>query len=493
MHSYVSIQLDDKSRQPLYRQLHGQLKHLILEQVVAPHEKLPPIRRMAALLKINPGTVAQAYRLLEQENLVYSRTGSGTFAGSPETPGITPLLRKADPEFDISGLDMMDRGQLEVAGDAINLASVTPTPELFPIDDFKAILNEVLDRDGGNAFGYQESQGFYPLRESVAIYLGLNGIKTHPDEIQVISGAQQGIDILAKSLLKFGDPILTESPTYTGAIAAFKSRGAQIIPVSMDHDGINLEELRQKIDLYQPRFLYIMPVFQNPTGTCYSEKKKSAVLDLCREKNLLVIEDDSFTELVYDNKPRYPIKTMDTDHQVVYIKSFSKIFMPGMRVAFLLAPPGIIPRLVAAKHTSDISTSGLMQRAFDLYLRKDLWRKQITAMRTLYQRRYDNMLKSLKKHLPAEIHYHRPGGGLMLWLQLPRECSSTRLYELCLAQRVIITPGGLFYPDNRESPSFRLSFAAVHSGDMEEGIRQVARCCEQILSRPKRNEVSPLL
>ncbi len=496
MESFVSIHLDKKSMVPLYQQLHQELKARILQGAITENEKLPSIRKLAGLLGVNNVTIVNAYRLLEQEQLVYSQIGSGTYVKA-----VQPIFNNNIPpeedlyETEIPELKIMDQGQIQLTGNAINFASAVPTPELFPVEEFKSILNEVLDRDRGNAFGYQESQGFYPLRESVAQYFLHYGITTDADHIQVISGAQQGIDIIAKSLLKYGDFVITENPTYTGAMAAFKSRGAKIIPINIESDGISISQLQDVILQYHPKLIYVMPNFQNPTGFCYSQAKMQTLLKICQKENIYIIEDDSFTELSYDGLERHPLKMLDSDHRVIYIKSFSKIFMPGLRIAFLIAPADIISGLVAAKHTSDISTSGLMQRAFDLYLRKNSWKKHIHFMKNVYQQRYQQALKSMNDHFPEDVSYYEPSGGLAFWISLPSEYSANLFYQYCLGREVIITPGSLFYPDSRDNHHFRLSFAAVYPDEIEMGIARINSCYQDFCHTvsQKRATFSPLL
>ncbi len=498
MEIFVSIQLNKRSSLPLYQQLAQQIKNLIFESQLKPDEKLPPIRKLAARLGVNNVTVVNAYRQLEQDGLLYSKVGSGTYV-KPYPPSrganaltVTPPF--SGLEYSIPGLNIMDQGQLHIPSGSYNFASAIPTPELFPVADFKQILNEVLDRDGGSAFAYQEGQGYFPLRESLSRYLKDNGIGADESSIQVISGAQQGIDIIAKSLLKPGDFVITENPTYTGAIAAFKSRGARIVPAVLKEDGISIEYLQDVIEKYRPRLMYIIPNFQTPTGICYSEEKKKALLKLCQAYNIIIIEDDSFTDLSYYTQ-RLPIKIMAGADKVIFIKSFSKILMPGLRLAFLLAPNNVIPGLLKAKHSSDISTPGLIQRAFDLYLRKGLWEKHLEYMKEKYQQRYHVMLEAMTNYLPPEITYSKSGGGLSFWLKLPAGGSSNHFYTRCLEKKVIISPGSLFSAsDERDSEYFRLSFAGLYPDEIVKGIQALSEAYEyrqnQLLAR---NSYSPLL
>jgi len=488
---FVSLQLDKNSSMPLYQQLAQQLQGLINSGRLQAEEKLPPIRKLAGHLGINNITVVNAYRQLEQDGLLYSRVGSGTYVRPSSRVQDFSLPNASEgSDYNLPGLNIMDQGRLQIPDGAYNFASAIPNPELFPVADFKDILNQVLDRDGGSAFAYQEGQGYFPLRESLSTYLLNSGIQADESCIQVISGAQQGIDIIAKSLLEAGDYVITENPTYTGAIAAFKSRGARIVPAPLEEDGVSLNALQEILEKYRPRLMYVIPNFQTPTGICYSQEKKLALLKLAKTYNFFLIEDDSFTDLSYSGQP-HAIKLLDEEHRVIFIKSFSKILMPGLRLAFLLAPGSIIPGLLRAKHSSDISTPGLIQRAFDLYLRKGLWNRHLEYMKKIYQQRYYLMLEAMKSHLPEEITYNQPGGGLSFWLRLPSGSSANYFYTRCLEKQVIISPGSLFSAsEERDSEYFRLSFAGLYPEDIGTGIQALSRSCRPGSSDPL---YSPLL
>jgi len=490
----VTIQFNRNSDIPLYLQLFWHLKRLIQEGVFEGDEKLPSIRKMAKELGVNNITVVNAYKQLEKEGMAYSRVGSGTYVS----------FVSSQPENIDTGLDennnlkMMKREQLPVKPEVINFSSSTPTPELFPVEQFKTLINRVLDRDRGNAFGYHEIQGYQPLRQSICRYLESYSIETYVDSIQVISGAQQGIDVVSKALIDFGDCIFVESPTYRGAIEAFRSRGARIVEIPIEEDGIDLEELERKLVIYKPRFIYVIPNFQNPTGWSYSDDKKRKLLELIKGYNTFIVEDDFLSELGFSGKKNLPLKSLDRDEKVIYIKSFSKIFMPGLRLGFMAVPGGLWNKILSAKHASDISTSGLLQRTFDLYLRENLWAKHIAYMREIYRNRYKVFIKAVKEKFPSNIYYKNPEGGLHLWFKLPEGYFAGELYNRCLKEDVLITPGALFYAMNSEDIYFRMSFAAVYPEQIEKGVSIVAGILKDYLSEkpffPYRTEgYSPFL
>lgn len=478
---FAQLHLDKQSEQHLYIQLYQQLKEMIEAGKLEEYQKLPPIRQMAELLDVNNVTVVNAYKLLEEEGLVLKKVGSGTY--------VAPVQKMDKDEIFLDEeIQLMNQGQVPFKQNMISFATATPDPDLFPIQDVKKAINQVLDRDGGEVFAYQESLGYQPLREAFQQYLQKKGIACQVKNIQVVSGAQQGIDILAKAFLNHGDVVFTEEPTYNGALSAFKSRGARIVTIPIREDGIDLDVLRAKLDEYQPKFIYLMSMFQNPTGYSYSPEKKAALLQLSRERELLLVEDDCVGDLNFSATPMEPLKAMAGAEQVIYIKSFSKIFLPGFRIAFMVLPDASINRMMAAKHTSDISSSGLIQRTFDLLLRKGLWEKHIEEMRKTYQEKYRVFVKLLEEYLPWQVHYIVPGGGLNFWLVLPEGFSSNRLYKRCLAEGVSFVPGSVFFPDGRPNRYLRLSIASVEDEAMVQGIRILASVCREFLNDEQQGE-----
>ncbi|MTI67787.1 MAG: PLP-dependent aminotransferase family protein [Firmicutes bacterium] len=465
-----SIKLNKEKEEYLYKQLYNEIKKLILDNMLKAEVKLPPIRKLSQALNVNNVTVVNAYKLLEQNGYVYKKVGSGTF---------------------VKGLDIKEnKKNLTNNSNIINFADASPTPDLFPVEEFKLVLNDVLDRDKGNAFGYQEIQGYSDLRNSIKNYINKYGINTKKDSIQIVSGAQQGIDIISKTLIDYGDIVFTESPTYTGAIAAFKSRSARIIEVPILNDGIDIKTLENKLLNFRPKFIYVMPNFQNPTGYSYSNYKKEKLLELANKYNTLIIEDDYLSELSFTSKKNTTLKTLDRNDKVIYIKSFSKIFMPGLRLGFAIIPDSLSRDVLSAKHTSDISTSGLIQRAFNLYLKKNKWEKHLIEMEAIYKKRYRTMQECIEKYLPNEIKYSEPKGGLNFWFSLPDGYLSEKLYLLCKDKDILFIPGSNFYVKKKYSKYFRLSIASVSNKNIEKGMKMLSEIIEKFLKDPKNKNLT---
>jgi len=481
MKKYEKISLDRKSPQHLYLQVFEKIKNMIIDGELEQHSKLPPIRRLASFLNVNNSTIVHSYNLLEREGYVYKKVGSGTFVSPRKGKDFENeiLLKKYPIDETLTGFE---QEQINIREDMISFASATPTYDLFPVEDFKDLLNEVLDRDRGEVFGYHESQGYYPLRKSLANYLAEYDIDTNPDHIQIISGAQQGIDIISKAFVEYNDTVLVESPTYTGAIATFQSRGAKIVPVRILEDGIDIRLFEESIQIYRPKLCYLMPNFQNPTGYSYTKEKKLAIMEIAKKYDLLIVEDDYLSDFNFYSSDCCSLKSLDENNTIIYIKSFSKIFMPGLRLGFLVIPPKYSREILSAKHTSDISTSGLNQRVFDLYLKKGIWKKRIEYMKSIYKMRFDAMQQSLEKYLlKGTVEYIPPKGGLNFWFGLPEGYSSNQLYHEAAKENILILPGSIFFPNQKDSRYFRLSIAALDPNEIEYGIKKLSRVVDAFL------------
>ena len=471
-----SIQLNKEEDKYLYQQLYSQLKNLILTGELEVDTKLPPIRKLAEKLEVNNVTIVNAYDLLAAEDLVYKKVGSGTFVAPVETEVNSQEKSSLDEEVYID-----EDSKFVQQEEAINFATGAPTPDLFPIAPFKRLMNKVLERDRGYAFGYQKSQGYYPLREKIAQYIAQYQIETTANEVQIVSGAQQGIDILAKAFLDYGDTVFVERPTYPGAISVFKSRRANIVEIPITPQGINLEILEEKLQEYKPSFLYLMPNFQNPTGYSYSRTKKEKLLDLAKEYELKIIEDDCLNDLDYAKQKRVTLKSLDEDKRVIYLKSFSKVFMPGLRLAFLLVPQDDYEDILMSKYLSDIFTDGLVQRVLELYFEEEVWEEQIEKLKKTFQRRYQTMVAALEEYCPPEVDYNLPQGGLNFWLELPEGINDQQLQKVTLEEGVNIAPGRVFYVSEEASNKIRLSIAAVEEEEIQRGIKILSKVITKFL------------
>jgi DNA-binding transcriptional MocR family regulator len=466
-----NIEINKNFNRALYLQLYDELKKLIIEGILLSEYKLPSIRAMSDNLKVNNITIVSSYKKLENEGYVYKKSGSGTYVSS-NFKNSNENLYKQPYHFNLNYTNQnMDNDEV------INFANLIPELSKFPVEKFKLVLNEVLDKDKGYAFSYQSSSGLNSIKVSINNNLIIpRNIECSIKNIQIISGAQQGIDIISKALLNQGDYIVTENPSYSSAVEAFKNRKSNILSIEIGDNGINFNILEEYFKKYKPKIFYTIPTFHNPTGHSYSNEERKKILTLANKYSVYIIEDDYVSDLDYENKNYKALKSMDKNNRVIFIKSFSKIFMPGLRIGFMIVPENIRENILKAKHITDISTSAFIQRAIDLYIRKGFWEDHFEYMYKVYKKKYYKMLKCIEKYLNSKVDYYIPGGGLSIMLRLPKGYSVNELLTKLLKRGVAILPGTAFYNDvviNHES--IILSFAFVHEDKIEEGIKIISK------------------
>lgn len=468
------INIDKNSDIPIYRQIGDAIFRLIEDGTLKPNYRLPPIRKTAEALRVNTVTIVSAYKYLENKKAVYSHVGSGTF--------VSPILLDEIPKpvEKENVFQNRENEHYKNASGFINFADSSLPQKLFPTEEFKTSLNELLDREGGGAFYTVDSQGYMPLREKICSYLTDYGINTYPENIQILSGAQQGIDIVSKAMVSYGDVVLAENPTFYGAAGAFISRGCRIVEIPLEDNGPDISAIENMAKLYKPKFFYSMAYFQTPTGISCSLNKKRRILELADKYGFYIIEDDNLYDFNYTKSAIVPYKALDYHNRVIYIKSFSKILMPGLRIGFAVLPNKITQSITNAKYTTDISTSGLLQKALDIYLSKNLYKEHIEKLRLYGREQYKAAVKYCDRHLKDLCRYIKPYGGISLWIDTGIE-DFKRLSQSLAQKNVIVSPGSKFLIDGSKTGYIRLCFTAVTPAKMESGIRRIAECVDSIL------------
>ncbi len=465
------IQLHTDNRSPLYQQLADGIGGLILNGDLLPDQKLPPIRKMAEFFHVNSVTVVGAYKHLEQKQMVYSRVGSGTF--------VCPVPMEELPEIVGKPVELF-RGNTLKMEDAIDFANTSLPKELFPVEEFKVAFNRVLDVEGGGAFRYTEPMGYLPLRQQLSKFLGQYGMQTTAEHLQIISGAQQGLDLISKAMLTMGDVVFVESPTFYGATGAFLSRGAKIIEIPMEKDGMKMDILESYLKIYRPKFIYMMAYFQTPTGISYSMEKKRRLLELAEEFDTYIIEEDDYYDFHYGRDRIVPLKSLDYRNRVVYIKSFSKILMTGLRMGLMVMPKAVQSRVANVNHTTDISTSGFIQKAMELYLQENDLGQYAENMRRVGSAKYRKSLSLAKKYLGEHMDYDLPNGGITLWMKLPDGISSGDFCNRMLERNILLISGTQYELTKKDEEFVRLSFCNVTDDELQVGMKRMAEVLEEM-------------
>lgn len=450
-----------------YIRIYTHIKNLIIEGEIKEHEKLPPIRKLSEYIGVNNTTIVKVYELLEKEGYVYKIVGSGTFASE-----IKKYRAKDDKKN--KNIIQFDNGN--------------PSNEMFPVEDFKKAVNLALSKNEGAIFEYDEGLGNEGLRDRISKYLIKNGINAAKDDLQIISGAQQGIDIVCKGIINYSDIVFVEEPTYNGAIEVFKSRGAKIISIPMLDDGIDIGILKLKLDKIKPKLMYVMPNFQNPTGISYSSYKKKKLLELAEEYDFYILEDDFISDFKFDSEDNRPLKSYDENNRVIYIKSFSKIFMPGLRIGVIDIPPELMKNILWAKYSSDISTPGLIQSSLLCYMEEFDWDKHIEKMDKIYDEKYRVTKECIKKFFKGRIRVRNCSGGINFFCELPRGCKSREFTDFIYKKGVSVLPGTYFYDNVIDDRFFRINVARESVENIEKGIEIIGRSVEEFLKNNGENE-----
>ncbi len=491
----MRIPLDRQSAVPLYRQIERFLRQGILSDSLAPGTRLPAIRRLARDLGVNRITVENAYAELEADGLVAARVGSGTYVLPPYP--LPPIPRKdSGAPWALWQQEVQARSktlrasmshemfQVSPSPTSINLAGGVGDSRLFPVDEFRKTIQEVMRRDGTAALEYGERQGYRPLRNTIAHILASQGLQASPDAILITAGSQQALALVSQLLLKPGDVVLVERPTYAGAIGLFRALGYTIVGIPTDEQGMQVVLLERLLQQHHPKLIYSIPNFHNPTGTCLDSHRRRQLLILADRYNVPILEDDFVGDLRYEGRVQPALKALDPGGRVIYVSTFSKMLMPGLRVGFLVAEGPVYDCLVTYKCANDLATSNLIQRALEAYVTVGRYQAHLRRTCHNYRRRRDAMLEAIQRYLPADVAVHPPQGGLFVWLRLPERLSSERLLPPAVREGVAFAPGGLFFPeDSGGEPYLRLNFACQRPEEIEVGVRRLGEAMKRLAAR----------
>ncbi len=492
----MEIPLNRDSAVPLYQQIQQHIAHLIQQGTLPPHTRLPATRQLAGDLGVNRITVSNAYAELEAAGLVYAHTGRGTFVSAapevgslpgparPET-GHLPFWQQALAARSLSSADGQWPSLMARAGEpgVISFAGGVPDLSTFPVEDFRKAMQAVFRRDGQAAMDYGQVQGYPPLRDAIARFMGEQGIVVTPDEIFIASGSQQALSLVTMALQRPGDTVVVESPTYANAIQLFRWLEMRLLGVPIDDEGMRVDLLEHLLQHHHPRLIYTIPTFHNPTGAAMTGSRRRQLLAQAERYGLPIVEDDYIGDLRYDG-PREPsLKALDRAGNVIHVSTFSKTLMPGPRVGFVLARGPLLERLVALKRQTDLGTSGLIQRALEVYVGEGRWRAHTRRVSRVYRKRRDVMVAAMARCFPPEAQWTAPRGGFFVWVRLPEWVSITDLYLAAIEHRVAFAPGPLFFPGTPAYPAFRLSFSQQTPERINEGIERLGQALREVLSR----------
>lgn len=358
----------------------------------------------------------------------------------------------------------------------ISLAGGNPNPELFPNEALSDIAAEILREQPVTALQYGITEGYTPLRQAIRERLArVENIGTENDDLIVVSGGQQGIELATKCLVNEGDTVIVELPSFIGATNAFRSYGAHLVGVPVQNDGMDLDALERALaENNNVRFIYTIPTFQNPMGVTMSIEKRKKLYEIAKKNGVLILEDNPYGELTFNGVKTPTIKSMDTDGIVMYSGSFSKILAPGLRLGFMCAPRPIIQKMVIAKQVSDVHTPMLPQLLATEYMKRYDLDALILKMRENYAHKCKTMLDAMEQYFPSDVIYTRPGGGLFIWCDLGHGLDTFALSKKAIEQKVVYVPGNTFMVDmDQPTSTLRLNYSTMSDEKIVEGIRRL--------------------
>jgi DNA-binding transcriptional MocR family regulator len=360
----------------------------------------------------------------------------------------------------------------------VSLAGGMPNISGLPLDAVSETIADLVSTRGASAMQYGSGQGDPVLREQICTVMRLEGIDAHPDDVVVSVGSQQAVDLVTRIFCDPGDVILCEAPSYVGALGVFRAYQADVVHVAMDEHGLVPRALREAIAVTRAagrtiKFLYTIPNYHNPAGVSMAPARRPEILDICREADLLVLEDNPYGLLGFDEQP-YRALRADEAERVVYLGSFSKTFAPGFRVGWALAPHAVREKLVLAQESATLCPPTFSQLAVSSYLRDCDWMGQIKQFREMYRERRDALLDALEDHMPPGTTWTKPDGGFYVWLTLPQKLDSKAMLPRAVTERVAYVPGTAFYADGFGSRCMRLSYCYPPPERIREGVRRLA-------------------
>ena len=374
--------------------------------------------------------------------------------------------------------------------DIISFAGGLPAPDVFPVEEFRAACNHVLDHFGPQALQYSTTEGYTPLREMIARHTSRYAVEVTADNILITSGSQQALDFIGRLFLNRGDYIVVESPTYLGALQAWNAYGAQYIPVRADEDGMVVDELEAALRI-GPKFIYILPNFQNPSGSTLSLERRQKLVELADRYGVPIVEDDPYGQLRYEGEHIPSIVALDSEYRgpngghysgnVIYLSTFSKLLAPGLRLAWVIAPPEVIRKLVMTKQAADLHTSSFNQYVAYEVAKGGFLDEHVKKIRSVYKERRDVMFEMMEEMFPAGVTWSHPQGGMFLWGVLPKGMDATEVLKRAVEKKVAFVPGGAFHPRGGGENTMRINFSYSSPDVIREGVLRLGTTLKELI------------
>lgn len=490
MHIEIQRNGEISLSQQIYLSIVGHLRSGLLQDGI----QLPSVRDLSKQLGVSLVTVVRAYKKLEEDGFITSAQGKGTFVNAERKEARDTGQEMNSFDWQLSVQDYLPRSQFarfHLTPQKIQLSSSMIDPGLLPNRYLEREINQVLANDPRILSRYGEIQGDLQLRNAMVEYLKGSGVPATPDHILVTNGSQQGLDLVARTFVGQGDVVVMEAPTYPGAIDVFRGRGATILTVPVDHQGMRIDILQNLCDKHKPKIIYTIPTFHNPTGAVMSSHRRRQVLDIAQSIHCMIIEDDPWSEIYFDKKPPTSIKSMDDYGHVIYLKGFSKTIAPGCRIGVLTASGSLFNRLLAAKANADLGSPLLTQNAILPFIQSKKIMDHLKKLRTALKIRRDLVIELLSQHSPYGVSWVIPEGGLNLWISLPSGVNTNHLLLEAKKQQLTFLPGSACYPVELENHHLRISYSYMSEELLQQGVKTLCNILQFEISSQTAHDGSP--
>jgi 2-aminoadipate transaminase len=370
---------------------------------------------------------------------------------------------------------------LKAIGDPemISFGGGLPNPESFPVDDVKKIFDELITKSGRKMLQYGSTEGLNTLSVALAKRMKQQqGIECDPTDIVQTAGSQEALYLLGKILANPGDYVISEAPTYLGAITAFKASGVRMVGVEIDRNGMKMDSLRQTLKKYpNPKFMYVLPNFQNPTGISMNLERRKELLEIASENGILVMEDDPYGSLRFSGTQLPPLKALDKNNIVTFLGTFSKVLAPGFRLGYVITSHDLVDKLKMVKQALDLASSTISEYLAEAYVSGGYIDRWIPNVIELYRRKRDLMIESLEEYLPNGVEFTRPDGGMFIWVT-KKGANTDKMLQEAIKKKVLYVVGSEFYPDGDNHESMRLNYTYSSDENIVEGIKRLGKVFE---------------
>jgi 2-aminoadipate transaminase len=375
--------------------------------------------------------------------------------------------------------------------DIISFGGGLPAPEVFPVKEFKEACNYVLDNFGPQSLQYSTTEGYTPLREMISRHTGRYSVSVTPDNILITSGSQQALDFIGRVFINQGDHIIVESPTYLGALQAWNAYGAQYIAVPSDENGMDVDKLEEALRI-GPKFIYVLPNFQNPSGTTLSLERRQRLVELADKYGVPIVEDDPYGQLRFEGEHLPSLAYLDSQYRgddgcytgnVIYLSTFSKLLAPGIRLAWVIAPEQVIRKLVTAKQAADLSSPAFNQMVTYEVGKGGFLDEHVKVIRQVYKERRDVMIEAMEELFPSNVRWTHPLGGMFLWGILPEEMDAAEVLKKAIERKVAFVPGASFHPNGGGKNTMRINFSYSNPNTIREGVARLGTVLKEFSAK----------